>query len=179
VQDACCEEAAACLDDPDCFDCVTGQGDPMVCQNNAAAADVVSCAQASCEAECFPAPTNACNPVTNAPCNTAAGEACDLSSNGYVCFPAPNDVVCGGTCDNGAGPYCEAGYTCAGGGGTTCARYCCTDADCGASAPAGTCTGAANGSAGVCNDAAMAPVCEMPKPDITTAPSGGSCVTVM
>jgi hypothetical protein len=63
-------------------------------------------------AGCVTGATPPCNPLTNAGCNSGTGEACDLGQNGLQCFPAPNDVQPGGDCDNGAGPYCIAGYHC-------------------------------------------------------------------
>jgi hypothetical protein len=70
-----------------------------------------------------------CNPVTNEPCGD--GNACDQAQGGiFQCFGPPNDVQACGTCDNGNGPFCIAGYTCVGDGGTKCAKYCCTDEDC-------------------------------------------------
>jgi hypothetical protein len=71
-----------------------------------------------------------CNPVTNSGC-TGEGEACDLSDNGFTCFGPPNETPCGGSCDNSTGPFCLPGHVCLGSGMTKCARYCCTDADCG------------------------------------------------
>lgn len=159
IIDNCCEAASACLDDDICVDCVTGGQDPE-CANNVAAADVVECAQASCEAECFPAgptitpqctgisdpPSTAtsmgacaanmgdCNPVTQEGCDLAAGEACDFGENGFTCYPDGNVHSCGDACGPDAdGNYCVGGLTCVG----SCARFCCTDADCG---PGNTCT---------------------------------------
>jgi hypothetical protein len=67
----------------------------------------------------------ACSPLTP---SCAAGEACDVSStNAFECFPPPNDVPTGGTCDNAAGPYCQHGNFCDTG---VCRRYCCTSTDC-------------------------------------------------
>lgn len=76
-----------------------------------------------------------CNPVTNAGCDSAAGEACEYGIEEYfTCYPAPNDVAEGGACDWEAGPWCEATLTCdpispdstAG----VCRRHCCSDTDC-------------------------------------------------
>jgi hypothetical protein len=74
-----------------------------------------------------------CNPVTNGSC--AATDECDgdADSNGnslgFVCFPGPNTATLCGACDNSAGPFCGGGMTCI---NEQCAKYCCTDADCGA-----------------------------------------------
>lgn len=110
-----------------------------------------------------------CNPVTNDGCDSAAGEACDATADGFVCFPAPNDVALCGECSNSAGPFCEAGSTCVGAEGTQCVKYCCDDGDCGS----GVCdTG--GGLVGVCVVAAggTEPACDAP----AVAPSNGSCL---
>jgi hypothetical protein len=78
-----------------------------------------------------------CNPVTNAGC--AANEACDSNGNGYECYPAtaPDNKTCGQDCGNGPGlGFCAGKLSCVDVGGANagkCGRYCCTDADCGAS----------------------------------------------
>jgi hypothetical protein len=79
-----------------------------------------------------------CNPGTNSECSGTPGSACDLGETGYQCYGPPNDVACGGACDGSSGPFCLPGFTCLGGGGSSCARYCCTDADCGGAT--GSCT---------------------------------------
>jgi hypothetical protein len=66
----------------------------------------------------------ACNPVTNGGCQ--AGYACDEDGfGGFDCFAPPNTVPLCGSC---AIDYCQPGMTCT---GNKCARFCCTDADCG------------------------------------------------
>jgi mono/diheme cytochrome c family protein len=71
-----------------------------------------------------------CNPVTNEPCNTRAGEACDVYGfDGFKCYPAPNDRPICQACDETNGPWCLGGSTCLGVDG--CAKYCCDDGDCG------------------------------------------------
>ena len=78
-----------------------------------------------------------CNPVSNAGCNTAAGEACDDDQvGGFKCYPAPNQAKDGAACaDDDDGPSCAPGLGCAGTSESnpegTCARYCCADAECG------------------------------------------------
>jgi hypothetical protein len=68
-----------------------------------------------------------CNPVTNEGCDSAAGEACDLTQSGFTCYPAPNiENICG-ACGGQGESFCAAGLTCIG----TCARFCCDDSDCG------------------------------------------------
>jgi hypothetical protein len=74
----------------------------------------------------------ACDPISSSAACMGKGSACDIDQNGaFSCFPAPNTVPVGGSCDAANGPYCAQGGTCLQGG--TCARYCCTDADCGGS----------------------------------------------
>jgi hypothetical protein len=66
-----------------------------------------------------------CNPVTNAGCS--ASQTCDMSTEGFNCFPAGTADTCE-ACDVENGPYCASGGVCV---DNACARYCCTDADCG------------------------------------------------
>jgi hypothetical protein len=131
AEQQCCTELTACKNNAMCFSCLTDpNADPAVCAAAAQKAqlDAISaCQDAKCAVECAPPPP--CNPVTNDPCDSAAGEACDHSANGFVCFPAPNDVVQCEMCDESAGPFCEAGHTCLSDG--ACAAYCCDDGDCG------------------------------------------------
>jgi hypothetical protein len=80
-----------------------------------------------------------CNPVTNAGCS--AGEACDVSRDsnqsliGFICYPGPNPEGICAICPNGSNDAgeCAAGGTCllSDPAIAQCARYCCTDADCG------------------------------------------------
>jgi hypothetical protein len=76
-----------------------------------------------------------CNPVTSAPCNIDAGEACDYEGAGFHCYPPPppNTAVICGACDDTNGPACAPTGTCVpvDGGGQACARFCCDDTDCG------------------------------------------------
>ena len=85
--------------------------------------------------------TSECNPVTNEPCDTAAGEACDglQVEEGvfvFICYPPPNDGLLCDECDYSGGSFCAGTTTCAAAGVPTgtagqCTRYCCSDADCG------------------------------------------------
>lgn len=165
LENSCCAEVTACSNAGNCPDCVT---DDSQCDGDAIGpqGDVIACAQGSCNAECFMQqptfdatcnpPTGQtgacvtiggaieCNPVTGEPCNTAAGEACDVNQGGYECYPDGNvHAICEGCGSNG--DYCMSGLTCAGG---TCGRYCCDDADC----TPGTCdkSGGYPGGVGVC-----------------------------
>jgi hypothetical protein len=76
-----------------------------------------------------------CNPVTNAPCNTDAGEACDRTEiGGTHCFAPPpsNSAALCAVCDDTNGPACMPTATCVPtSGGLNCARFCCVDGDCG------------------------------------------------
>jgi hypothetical protein len=78
-----------------------------------------------------------CNPVTNEPC--PSGQTCDTTSdangnlNGLACYPGNNVAKLCDLCSNAEGQLCAAGLTCADVGAalTACARFCCSDADCG------------------------------------------------
>jgi len=71
-----------------------------------------------------------CDPVTAAPCNILAGQTCDYSiiAGRFQCFPPPNRVPPGGTCDTVAN-FCSATATC-NVKSHRCQHYCCDDADC-------------------------------------------------
>ena len=75
-----------------------------------------------------------CNPVTNAGCDRAKGEACDDDEHGaFGCYRGPNEVKEGGECDDEEG--CQGGLGCDTDDDDSegvCKRYCCTNADCGA-----------------------------------------------
>ena len=109
------------------------------------------CAEGSCCAE-----LSAC--LDDAACSTCLmdGTGCDTST-----LAADFDTCLTGSCET----------ECAAPAGS-CARFCCTDGDCGT----GTCdkmlTGDAN--VGVCVDAQQAAACDAP----STSPSNGSCVTI-
>jgi hypothetical protein len=77
----------------------------------------------------------ACNPVTGEPCDTAAGQACDrVGTQSFACVPGDNTKALCEVCGASDG-YCENGMACTGVSGTTnqgsCAKFCCTDEDCG------------------------------------------------
>ncbi len=69
-----------------------------------------------------------CNPVSNAGCNTPAGEACDYGPGGFSCYPGPNEAELCWAC-SASGPHCGPGFTCTEDG--VCAKFCCNDGDCG------------------------------------------------
>jgi len=75
-----------------------------------------------------------CNPFGG---GCASGEVCDWlndASSYYAlkCYPpdAFTAPLCQ-ACNNDSGPFCQPGSSCVGAGKTLCARYCCSDADCG------------------------------------------------
>ncbi|MBI4957385.1 MAG: hypothetical protein HY908_35580 [Myxococcales bacterium] len=122
-------------------------------------------------------PGDSCNPVTNEGC--APGEACDASGSKHVfqCYPPPNTKLPCELCGQDFG-WCAPTLSCFGG---NCARYCCTNEDCG---PLGTCDTSpladfGNGQVGLCLElgaggGAPGPVCaELP----TLPPSAGNCAT--
>jgi hypothetical protein len=139
IESTCCGELTACAAIPNCLDCGTGAvQDPLICN----AADIVAgitailaCDQGCCTADCY-SPLVPCNPVTNAPCDTANGEECDVAKDGkggYQCYSEQTEGAICSMCDPSNGLYCGAGLTCLADGG--CAKYCCDDGDCGS----GTC----------------------------------------
>lgn len=110
IEGSCCAELDACLGDTNCSGCLSGSG--TSCDTDPLLADVSTCLDASCSAECG-----------------APGE---------------------------------------------CARFCCTDGDCGTGVCDKDLTGDAN--VGICVATAMMtpPACDAP----ATSPSNGSCVTL-
>jgi hypothetical protein len=151
----CCDEAIACGEDLRCKPCIQPAADGPSCQppGPPEAWAFINCEKASCSGVCPPpfggpvmkaaceaplpppslgscvtigSPGIGCNPVTNGGC--IDGAACDASDGGYACYADGN---VGGTCELcGYGnplDFCVGGHHCAG----VCARYCCSDADCG------------------------------------------------
>jgi hypothetical protein len=186
LEASCCGEIAACTADAKCFACYTGQVAIDECHaasTEAALQQIIGCQGAKCTEACMPKDT--CNPVTSAGCEAQAGSACDLGAVGtFQCFPPPNEVALCETCTPGAGKYCAPGMTCLF-PVNRCARYCCTDADCGT----GTCwhdatrifgapLALAEDDVGVCVVKAPGaaedpkPACEVP----ADPPSDGACV---
>ena len=73
-----------------------------------------------------------CNPVTQAPCNVANGEACDMNYNSgkFECFGPPNEVTICGACpvaEGNTNVWCAPGLTCV---LSECTKFCCEDTDC-------------------------------------------------
>lgn len=186
LEASCCGEIAACTADDKCFACFTGQVPLDQCHaasTEAALQQMIGCQGAKCVEACTPKDT--CNPVTSAGCEADPGSACDLGGTGtFQCFPPPNDAKLCQTCAPASGQYCVSGMTCLM-PVNVCAKYCCTDADCGQ----GTCwhdatrifgapLALSEDDVGVCVVKKPDPG-ENPKPacDVAAAPpSGGDCV---
>jgi hypothetical protein len=153
----CCPEGAACDVTDGCIGCVYSSDPTCTAANKPVVDALLACMHASCEAACFPAPPPKtdvtcvvpatspslgacvavggaieCNPITNDPCDTAAGEACDFQGNGYHCYPGPNDKnLCEACGPSNAGSHCKGGSTCLPGPDGNCGKFCCDDGDCG------------------------------------------------
>jgi hypothetical protein len=166
LEGGCCDQVAACSEG-DCIACAAGDTTVCTAANQTAATALKTCVDATCDTACnTPAPaqdptctaptpspsagtcvtlsaTIACNPVTSAPCDTAAGEACDANADGYQCYPDGNTQDLCQTCSATDG-FCKGGEACVG----VCAKYCCDDGDCGA----GKCdlSGKLAGGVGIC-----------------------------
>jgi hypothetical protein len=135
---------------------------------------------------------NHCNPVTNMGC--ASGSSCDYDADmctgnvtGFSCTMMASVAICGDCTMSNCGPGGTCFFTDASMTTAVCARYCCTDADCGSS---GKCD---NGGAmpyfgpdsttlGICvlttppDGGSTGPfVCNPP----ASPASNGSCITVM
>lgn len=119
-----------------------------------------------------------CNPVTGEPC--LVGSPCDLAvtPGNFECYPPPAAVAVCGDCTLA---YCANGLTCVpSGANAKCARFCCSDADCG-NAACNKSTFAANlgpdvGVCGVIVDGDFTPTCSGIPAD---APSAGACFTIV
>jgi hypothetical protein len=181
---SCCQELADCNGDNACIGaCLLGLWPVLsVCDSGNAKTHldaITTCQAKSCSPACDPA--DECNAVTNAGCGP--GSICDAVFPGmFACiqFPGTLGKACD-PCDYDFGMYCGAGLRCLA-GAHQCARFCCADADCGASGkcvtdPAIVFTDplmVKGVTVGVCLGAdGMTPVCDAP----ATAPSKGSCVT--
>jgi hypothetical protein len=133
LETSCCQSIIDCKADAHCLYCLdtTIPNDPLC--TSAATQKVVNtfygCDSLHCATACVAADT--CNPITNDGCGTD-GSACDLglSQGTFQCFPPPNSAQLCGVCDDSKGPYCAPGLHCYP-PTLTCARYCCSDADCG------------------------------------------------
>lgn len=134
VQKSCCQELADCVDDYSCFyGCVYSTWPPYPeCKKEPTATLIntfLTCVGTHCSPGCDP--RDYCNPITNVPC-PSDGTACDAAFPGiFNCLPPSGAVMelCD-ACDTFNGPWCNGGMRCHQ-ASHTCARYCCTDADCG------------------------------------------------
>ena len=155
---SCCAQGAACDVTEGCIGCVYSSDPTCTADNKAVVDALLACLHTSCEAACYPPPpvpvdvtcsvpvtspslgacvtvggVIECNPVTNAGCDAAKGEACDFKDKGYHCYAGPNAnnlcAACGPK--NNAG-QCKGGSTCLPGPDGNCGKFCCTDGDCGA-----------------------------------------------
>jgi hypothetical protein len=132
VQGYCCQELADCYADQEClYGCLYGfypvDPDCSMPPSQVPFQAMVACMNTSCATAC--AMTDGCNPVNGSGC---PDDVCDADYPGvYEC--AVNDgtlsKLCE-ACDNVNSPYCGAGLHCYP-SSSTCARFCCTDADCG------------------------------------------------
>jgi len=133
VQGYCCADLAACYADQECLDgCLQGfwPPDPQCAAppSQAPFMAILACIQKSCAAAC--ASSDDCNPVSGSGCSD--GEVCDSNYPGvFSCAVNAGSLakLCQ-PCDNVNSPYCDVGLHCYT-GSNTCARFCCTDADCG------------------------------------------------
>jgi hypothetical protein len=133
IQGYCCAELAACYTDMECLDgCLEGfwPVDPECSEppSQGPFQAIVACQNQFCASECG-ITADSCNPVTNAGC---AGTTCDSIYPGvFGCtYNTGTPVKLCGTCDNVNSPFCDVDLHCFP-GNDTCARFCCTDADCG------------------------------------------------
>jgi hypothetical protein len=120
---------------PGCLDCYTTNSAAANCTTDQHIIDALNAVNA-CQENCCVDPcvnNKPCNPVTNEGCDVTNMEVCDTDMNGgFFCQGSGTQSICQ-MCDEGNGPYCNAGMTCVGG---ECAVYCCNDGDCG---PTGVC----------------------------------------
>jgi hypothetical protein len=181
---ACCSQVSDCGYDQDCYNsCVYGIWPlPPTCSTGTTGvlfAALNTCLESNCTTEC--APADYCNPVTAAGC--ISGSVCETAYPGvFVCNNGMTMTAqaCA-MCNPDTFEFCAPGLHCMV-SARMCARYCCTDADCGGAA--GSCVldptvtfGAPLTSpkdkVGLCLDATHAPLCgTMP----VMPPSGGTCV---
>ena len=136
VEASCCAELESCRSQAGCLDCLQAggggacAGEPFV----TLIADVRTCEQTSCGTPCTSVQGD-CNPVTNAGCDTFAGDACDYDGAGHFkCFGGQNGAAQCEACNDTHGPFCAPTKTCVveSSIGGACGRFCCTNADCGA-----------------------------------------------
>jgi hypothetical protein len=188
LQANCCQQVSDCLGNNPCGTyCMFGVMPPSPDCNAGVAgtyfADLTTCLTKNCAAAC--GESSYCNPVTHNGC-PSDGTQCELVYPGiFACIP-PGGLpaqICQ-PCNFTVGPYCGSGLRC----DITslqCARYCCTDADCGTgrcelnqNVVFGYSTANSTNMVGLClmQDSAAGPACDAPGifPGIPP-PSGGMC----
>ncbi len=134
LQASCCQEVADCSKDVFCIsDCVrTILPPPPECTSGptgTAFDGLTTCLRKNCAMEC--GGSSYCNPVTHGGC-MPDGSQCEFVYPGiFDCIPpfgTPAQIC--QPCNFAMGPYCGSGLRCEV-NSFQCARYCCTDADCG------------------------------------------------
>ena len=135
LQNECCQELADCVGNSTCYNsCVRNLLPyPPECTTVAANKSILdgftACMTTKCADKCPPA--DGCNPVTHNGCNND-GSSCDFIYPGiWDCLSAVGTPakICE-ACDFHSSPYCGSGLHCHP-GSKKCARYCCSNADCG------------------------------------------------
>lgn len=135
LQTSCCQELSDCIANSTCLNFCMANVLPSL-PNCSVEGDVKttfdaisSCIKTKCSDSC--PPKDKCNPVTHAGCAND-GSSCDLTYPGFFyCYdgPAAPAKLCD-PCDFHVEPFCGSGLRCHP-ASHTCARYCCSDADCG------------------------------------------------
>lgn len=135
LQNSCCEEIAGCIANSTCMSICVGNILPsppectMVAANKSTFDAVTNCMKTNCSDVC--PPEDKCNPVTHNGC-MSDGSSCDLAYPGifgcYLAVGTPAGLC--EPCQFQQQPYCGSGLRCHP-ATKTCARYCCSDADCG------------------------------------------------
>ena len=187
LQAKCCQEVSDCLGNNPCGSyCMFGvMPPPSECNSGPGGqffGDLTTCLKTNCAAECG---TSYCNPVTHNNCQTN-GSPCEIFYPGiFTCIPilqgeVPSQLC--QPCNLSSGPYCGSGLRC----DLTslqCARYCCTDTDCGTghcelnqNVAFGYSTANPLDMVGLCLALAplTGPACDAP--GLPSPPGGGTCV---
>jgi hypothetical protein len=183
LQTHCCQEASDCSQNIPCGTyCMFGIMPPSPDCNTGQTGEyfgaLTSCMKTNCAAEC--SDENDCNPITHSNC-AQDGSQCEFFYPGiFFCIPPEGTpaLLCE-SCNFTKGPYCGSGLRCEV-NSLKCARYCCTNADCGTgvcelnqNAVLGFSTLDPTDMVGLCMAMApgTGPACDAPFPP----PSGGTC----
>ncbi|HRI65836.1 MAG TPA: hypothetical protein PK156_16430 [Polyangium sp.] len=135
LQNECCQELADCSTNSTCLNICIKNLLPYspecttVAANKTLLDGFTSCMMTKCSDKC--PPPDGCNPVTHNGC-TFDGSSCDFVYPGrWDCYGAVGTpaAICQ-PCDFYQSPYCGSGLHCHP-ASKQCARYCCSDADCG------------------------------------------------